>query len=169
MVLRILLLLGMLLSLFLVYEHFAPSASEFCTFGESFDCGIVNKSPYANLDGISYLITIDWGWPLPLIDLSGSNAFFDFITANAFLGFLTLLFVFFLSMHHAKNKGWWKIPKNKVLPVMRGILIFGVAYGFYLFLVQHILIKSYCILCLGLDVILVTSAIVACTIRRGTR
>jgi uncharacterized membrane protein len=54
LILNVLLVIGMLLSLFLVYEHFSPAASKFCTFGESLDCGIVNKSPYANLDGISY-------------------------------------------------------------------------------------------------------------------
>src|SRR3989344_2808480 len=85
---QIVLVIGMLISLFLVYEHFTPTASKFCSFGKGFDCGIVNKSPYANIDGISYLLTIDFGLDLPLINISGINLFFDFITSNAFLGLL---------------------------------------------------------------------------------
>ena len=102
---NIFLIIGMLISIFLVYEHFSPSISKFCTFGDSFDCGIVNKSPYANLDGIFYLLTIDFGIPFPasLMTISDSNWFLDFITSNAFLGFLTLLLLFFLARANYKN------------------------------------------------------------------
>ena len=82
---NVVLIIGMLISLFLVYEHFSPSASKFCTFGNSFNCGIVNKSPYANLDGLSYLLTIDFKLNLPMITISDINPFFDLITSNAFL------------------------------------------------------------------------------------
>src|SRR3990167_6938870 len=129
--LKIVLIIGMLISLFLLYEHFSPSASKFCTFGDSFDCGIVNKSPYANLDGISYLLTIDFNLPLPLIDISGINWFFDFITANAFLGFITLLFILLLNLKHKKNKFMF-VSKGDNLKWIRRILIFSLVYGFYL-------------------------------------
>ena len=77
--LNVVLVIGMLISLFLVYEHFSPSASKFCTLGANLDCGIVNKSPYANLDGLSYLLTIDYGLPLPLIDISGINLLYNYL------------------------------------------------------------------------------------------
>ena len=104
-ILKIFLVIGMLISLFLIYEHFSETASEFCTFGTSFDCGIVNKSPYSTLDGISYLLTIDYGLNLPLINLT-PNLFLEFIFSNAFLGFLTLLFLFFLLLNYEKKKGF---------------------------------------------------------------
>src|SRR3989344_4393241 len=96
-ILSILLIIGMILSLYLLYEHFSTTTSKLCTFGENFNCGIVNKSPYANLDGIFYLLTIDLNLNLPLINISDINVILDFLTANAFLGFLTLLLLFFLN------------------------------------------------------------------------
>jgi uncharacterized membrane protein len=164
-ILNVFLIIGMLVSLFLVYEHFSPSASKLCTFGENLDCGIVNKSPYANLDGFSYLLTIDYGLPLPLIDISGINGFFDLITSNAFLGFLTLLFVFLLNTRY-KNKKLLFINEKESLKWVRGLLIFGLIYGAYLFYIQHSILKTYCIFCLLLDVVIVSSVIVAYRIKK---
>ena len=154
---NIFLIIGMLISIFLVYEHFSILASKFCTFGNSFDCGIVNKSPYANLDGIFYLLTIDFGIPFPasFMTISDLNWFLDLITSNAFLGFLTLLFLLFLTRANYKNKKFLFIEKDKTLKWMKGITLFGVIYGFYLFLIQHFILKTYCIFCLALDLILI--------------
>lgn len=157
----VVLTIGMLVSLFLTYEHFSHSASEYCSFGENLDCGIVNKSPYANVDGIFYLMTIDWGWPIPLIDIAGIHVILDFLTSNAFLGFLTLLFILILLIEHREGKGFLWVKKQKTIKWIRGLLVFGVAYGFYLFLIQHFMLKTYCILCLTLDAVLVTSLILA--------
>lgn len=148
---------GMLVALFLVYEHFSPSASKYCTFGESFDCGIVNKSPYATLDGISYLLTIDFGWSLPMINLTQYGAFVELLVSNAFLGFLTLLFLFFLLKAYTKHKSFLWIKSNRILAWMKGILVFGVLYGLYLFLIQHFILKTYCLFCIVLDLILLSS------------
>ena len=153
--LNVVLIIGMLISLFLVYEHFSPTASKFCTFGESLNCGIVNKSPYANLDGIFYLLVIDFGMNVPMMDISRANVFLDLITSNAFLGFLTLLFMLFLARSKYKNKDFLWIKRDKGLKWMRGIAIFGVLYGFYLFLIQHSILKTYCIFCLALDIALI--------------
>lgn len=153
----IFLLLGALISAFLLYEHFAPSASAFCQFGESFDCGVVNKSPYANLDGFSYLLTIDYNLPLPLINISGINPVLNFLTANAFLSLLVFLFMFLLVWKKYKNQNLFNIDvgiKNEV-KWLRGIITFGLAYGFYLIYIQHSLIKMYCLYCLMLDTVMI--------------
>jgi len=152
-------IVGMLISSFLLYEHFAPSASTFCNVGEGFDCGIVNKSPYANLDGISFLLTIDMGLNLPIVNLSEINWFFDLLTSNAFLGFLTLVFMFSLTIFHERKKDFWFIKNDKIYPLLFGLGIFGVFYGGYLFMVQKFLLKTYCIFCLGLDAVLITQLI----------
>lgn len=39
-------------TIYLIVMHYKPEASEFCTFGESFNCDIVNKSIYAEIFGI---------------------------------------------------------------------------------------------------------------------
>lgn len=163
--LSVFLVIGMLISLFLIYEHFSEGASQFCTFSEGLDCGVVNKSPYANLDGLSYLLTIDFGLPLPLIDISGINVFLDFITTNAFLGFLTLLFIFLLLLAKYKKRDFLWISEGQSIKWVRGLLIFGVAYGLYLFFIQHFILKTYCIVCLGLDAVLIISAIISWKIK----
>jgi uncharacterized membrane protein len=163
--LNVFLALGMIVAAFLIYEHFSESASKFCTFGSSFDCGIVNKSPYANLDGISYLLTIDFNLQLPLIDISGINLFFDFITSNAFLGLLTLLFVLLSNLNYKKVKFLF-ISKEDNVKWIRGILVFGLIYGFYLFLIQHFILKTYCIFCIVLDLIIIASLIISFRIKK---
>jgi len=152
----VMLVIGMLISLFLVYEHFSTVESEFCNLSEGFDCGIVNKSPYANVDGIFYLMTIDFGWDVPLFNLSDVNLFFDLLTSNAFLGFLTLVFAFFLVRANYKKRGLFWIDKKGTLKWLRIIFTFGVVYGGYLFLIQHSILKTYCIFCLALDAVLLT-------------
>lgn len=154
-VFKIMLVIGMLIALFLIYEHFSPSASKYCTFGESFDCGIVNKSVYANVDGIFYFLVMDLGLPVPLIDISSLGIFFDLLTSNAFLGFVTLAFLYCLLLLHERRKGWLFIKDYQVLWWIRGITGFGVLYGAYLFAIQHYILQTYCIACLALDVVLV--------------
>jgi len=157
--LNILLIIGMLSALFLVYEHFSATASKYCTFGESFDCGIVNKSPYANLDGISYLLTIDFNLPIPLIDISSINWFFDLITSNALWGFLTLLLILLLRTKFKNKKLLW-IAQQKNTKWVIGLLIFGLIYGIYLFAIQQFILKTYCIVCLILDAAILFSLII---------
>ena len=152
----IILVIGILLSLFLIYEHFATVASQLCSFGNSLDCHIVSKSPYANLDGIVYLLVIDFGLNIPSVDIKGINWFFDLITSNAFLGFLTLVLLLIMFYFYRNQKNFIFIRSHRLLLWMKGILIFGVLYGFYLLFVQHFILKYYCIFCLGLDLILVT-------------
>lgn len=164
--LNIFLVIGMLISAFLIYEHFSATASKFCNFGQGFDCGIVNKSPYANLDGFSYLLTIDFNLALPLINISGINAFFDFITTNAFLGLLTLLFVLLLNLNYKKDKFLF-VKKESNVKWIRVIMVWSILYGFYLFLIQHFILKTYCIFCLSLDAVIIISAILSFVIKKN--
>ena len=163
-ILSILLIIGMILSLYLLYEHFSTTTSKLCTFGENFNCGIVNKSPYANLDGIFYLLTIDLNLNLPLINISDINVILDFLTANAFLGFLTLLLLFFLNKNKDRKVLWIKKEQNRKWTL--GILIFSIIYGsIYLLAIQHFILHTYCLFCILLDLIIIASFIVALKIK----
>ncbi len=163
--LNIFLIIGMIIALFLVYEHFSDSVDEFCTFGESLNCGVVNKSPYANIDGISYLLTIDYKIDIRLINISGKNFILDLLTSNAFLGLLTLLFLFTVNTRY-KNKDFLFIKKEDRIKWIRGILVLGVIYGLYLFYIQFAILKTYCPFCLALDGIMVLSLITAFLIKK---
>lgn len=157
--LNVLLVLGMFVSLYLLYEHFAPVASKFCTFGESFDCGVVSKSPYANLDGISYLLTMDYGLSLPLIDIASVHPLLDFLTTNAFLGFLMLLFLLLLINAQVRGNACFGISPQHLPSLITGLFAFSIAYGMFLIYIQHFILQTYCILCLALDAILLASAV----------
>ncbi len=44
------------ITLYLVFMHYKPEASEFCTLGDRFNCDIVNKSIYADFLGMPVAI-----------------------------------------------------------------------------------------------------------------
>lgn len=152
-----LLVLGMLISLFLLYQHMALTPI-FCFANEEYNCDIVNKGPYSNLEGISYLLTIEYGWNLPLIDFEGK--FFNILTSNAFLGFVTLLILLGMVSAAYKKEPFYGIKKEKVLPWIRWIFVWSVFYACYLFFIQHYVLHTYCLFCLGLDAVLVLSLVV---------
>lgn len=43
---------GIAVSSVSLYEHFATSGTSFCNFGETFNCDLVNRSPYSTLLGV---------------------------------------------------------------------------------------------------------------------
>ena len=45
-------LAGVLVSSVSLYHHFGTSKTSFCTFGESFNCDIVNRSAYSTVLGV---------------------------------------------------------------------------------------------------------------------
>lgn len=149
--------IGILASAYLLYQHLAPAGSTFCLGGEGFNCDAVNKSPYANLDGLAYLLTIDLGLPLPLIDISGKHIIFDVLTSNAFLGMMVLIAVLLMVLFHAKGKPLFGIAYAELLPTARWLLLAGVLYGAYLFAIQHFILKKYCFFCLVLDGVLIVA------------
>jgi len=152
----IVLLIGILLSLFLLYEKYDASASVVCTFGESFNCGTVSKSPYAQVDGIFYLMAIEYGWPVPLIDISGKGFIFDLLTSNSFLGFITLLFLF--GLHITKKKFLFVASRDKDR-ITRIIVALSVLYAAYLLYIQHSILQTYCVFCIGLDFVILVAFI----------
>jgi len=45
-------LAGILVSSFSLYHHFSKSKTSFCDIGQSFDCDLVNRSPYSTFHGV---------------------------------------------------------------------------------------------------------------------
>lgn len=169
LILTVILIIGMLDSAFLVYEHYSPTASEFCSFGENIDCGIVNKSAYATLDGIFYLLVIDWGWNIPFFQPSSWHPIFEFLLSNAVLGFITLGIIIALLQVHKTGKDVWFIENKNIPNWIVGILGFGIIYGGYLVFIQHSILKTWCPFCLLLDVIMILALISAIFYRGGNK
>jgi uncharacterized membrane protein len=48
-VITILAAIGIVLSAVSVYNHYKPTPTEYCDFGETFNCDVVNKSAYSHI------------------------------------------------------------------------------------------------------------------------
>lgn len=49
-------LLGILVTAYLLYQHFKPAGSTFCNVSEFVSCDVVNKSKYAEILGIPFAL-----------------------------------------------------------------------------------------------------------------
>ncbi|MDP3916835.1 MAG: vitamin K epoxide reductase family protein [Nanoarchaeota archaeon] len=148
---RIIAILAILLSSLLVYEHYKTTPSEFCTFGESFDCDLVNKSAYSTIDGIFYFLSMDLGLhQIPL---------FYIPIPLSLMGILVFLFVL-LSAHSINNKKnlFGIKPKNQI-KVLKWLMVLSILLALYLIYIEKFILLMWCIYCLGLDILIVISAI----------
>ncbi|MBI3032619.1 hypothetical protein HYY69_04035 [Candidatus Woesearchaeota archaeon] len=151
-----LIIVGLVAASFLLYEHYTPTPSKFCNFGNNFDCGIVNKSPYATIDGIFYLLAVDFKLPISIYNIP---------IPVAGMGMIILFLLAYL-MHgvHYQKKVLGLTPQS-ALKVIKLLLIMSLVFSLYLFLIEIFLLKTYCIFCIILDIILITLTIIACTIK----
>jgi uncharacterized membrane protein len=154
-IIQMIVVLGMLISLYLLYQHFSPSSSVFCNFGEGLDCGIVNKSPYSTLDGITYFLVFDLGLNVKLLDFRNYGFLIELLQTNAFLGFLILLTKLFLLRAHKKQKHFSFIKQHRVLSWLKVLSLLSIVYGIFLIYIQHSILKTYCVFCLVLDLVLI--------------
>lgn len=155
----ILAVLGVIVSGFLLYEHYSETGTEFCKFGKNFDCNIVNKSPYANLDGIFYMLVIDFkvNMPIPNIPIPVAG-----------MGLLMILLLMWAMYNVYYNKISLKVSPEKYLKVIRYSLLTSLLFAAYLVFVEVRLLKRYCIFCIALDVILVLLTIIAFKVKTNS-
>ncbi len=165
---KIVCVLAMLVSLFLVYEHFSESAEQFCTFGKSFDCGIVNKSPYASIDGILYFLLFDMGVQVQLLNFSQYGFLIDLLTTNAFWGFLTFLFLFLSVRAVEQKRKFLGMSVHRQLVVAKWILVLSVLYAIYLVYIELYVLKTICIFCVVLDLLILAALFLVYKLPGGT-
>lgn len=140
-----LIILGILVGSYLLFEHYNPSPSKFCNFGKSFDCGIVNKSPYSTIDGFFYLLAVDFKLPVSILNLP---------VPVAGLGILTLLLLAYLMYTINHSKTVFGVTPQKALKTMKILLVIALLFSLYLFLIEMFILKTYCVFCIVLDIIL---------------
>ena len=104
-------LVGMGVSAVSLQRHYAKSATEFCDFSQKFNCDIVNRSEYSEVEGIP-------------------------VAGIGVLGYAAL---FFLSTF------WKSRPEtpNRLLAAS----IAGLCFAFYLTFVEAERLKTWCVLC----------------------
>tara|TARA_Y100000310_G_scaffold28141_1_gene26785 strand:+ start:1471 stop:1989 length:519 start_codon:yes stop_codon:yes gene_type:complete len=146
---KIVSVLAILLSLFLIYEHYDPTPSQFCTFGESFDCNVVNKSPYSNIDGVFYFLGFNLGLPVPLLNIP---------IPVAAVSVLVFLYVFLSAGAIEKKKNLVGIKPARQLKILKWLMALSILFALYLFYIEKFILLMYCIFCIALDVLIFINA-----------
>lgn len=134
---RIIAILAIFVSLFLTYAHYKEKATDFCVFGDKFDCDIVNKSPYSNLDGITHFLNTDLGIPFPDLYIPIPVAIISILVFSA---------VFALSFR----------PKPRIL---KTLMILSILFALYLLYVEIFILLAYCMYCIILDILILIETI----------
>lgn len=141
---RILAVLGILISLFLTFQSYQEDKNSWCVLGTYFDCALL-ESPYATLDGIFYFLTVDMGASVPLYSLP---------IPNSVLFFLLFLFVFIVSLNIHAGRATYGMGQRKAAFVAKCLLYVAAAYTIYLMYVETYLLYSFCVLCAALTVLI---------------
>lgn len=121
---------------YLIYLHYKPTATEWCKFGEKFDCDIVNKSIYAEI------------FDIPV----------------AVLGFGTYLILFALAWvvrkkisasHQVAAHGFAaKFSPGNLLWLMFALTAIGVLFSGYLTYIELFVLGAICIFCIVQQIII---------------
>jgi len=147
---RIIAIIAILVSGYLVYEHYRTTPSEFCVIGEGFNCDIVNKSPYAEIGGIFYFLNFDLGLnvPLPNLPLPISG-----VSILIFLSFVLMTYTI-----QKKQKFFNINPKNQI-KLLKWLIVLSIVFALYLVYIEAFVLLNWCIYCLTLDVLILAEAI----------
>ena len=128
-VIAILSFAGIVVSAVSLQRHYAKSATEFCDFSQKFNCDIVNRSEYSEVQGIP-------------------------VAAIGILGYATL---FFLSTF------WNSRPTTPNLLLAASIA--GLCFALYLTYVEAYALKTWCILCVASQVMILLIMVCAAIVK----
>lgn len=128
-------LIAMGITAYLTYMHYKPEASEFCNFGDAWNCDIVNKSEWSSID----------------------LGFFEMPVS--IMGFATYLLFFVFSIVIIKKAVNWrklhpKLNELLVLNVLRYLSIIGVIFSLYLTYIEAFKLQTFCLFCVSQQVII---------------
>ena len=150
-------LLAMVVSIFLIYQHYNPEESKFCNFGESFSCDIVNKGEYSTIDGEINLI---------MSMLFGGYYFIYLPIPNSIISFFIFLFITGGIIKLYKNKTYFGMKGEKIFKIIKILLVLSLIYALFLVYIEAAIIKSWCIFCLALDTLILIMVVTIFSMRR---
>jgi len=131
-VMRIIVIISMIISVYLVYLHYSDKSS-FCDISKGLSCDIVNKSVYSEFPPGS-------GIPVSL------------------MGLITFGIVLFLLNKIKKGN---KDIKKKFSRYLFYLMIISLLFALYLVYAELVLILSICILCVTLDIFIISLLILS--------
>ena len=142
--LRIFALFGMLISAFLLQQHYAPSHSPLCIFGDYFVCPLAT-TPYAQVDGIFHFLAVDLGLQVPLV---------SFPFPNSLLTFLGFFFLFFVALHLQHRQPTFGLSPRNAVNAVKVLFYVLAAYMIYLTYVETYILYTLCLFCLLLTLLI---------------
>ncbi|MBD3328709.1 hypothetical protein GF340_05425 [Candidatus Peregrinibacteria bacterium] len=132
---KLLSLVAIFVTAYLLYMHFKPELSDYCSFGDNFDCDVVNKSPWS---------VIDLGFMRIPVALLGLLTYTIFFIAS-----------WLLKSGKDLSKIFFKWTTNKLLVIKMTVLsVIGVAFSLYLTYIEAFVLQTYCIFCVTQQVII---------------
>jgi uncharacterized membrane protein len=141
--------LAVLISLFLLYQHFSTEVSRFCNFGKSFSCDIVNKGEYSTLDGVTNLA---------LSIIFQKNFYINFPLPNALISVLVFFFFLLTAGRIYRKKSLFGINEKTLIKAMKIIMVLSLMYAAFLIYIESEVLQTWCLFCLTLDVVMLVIA-----------
>lgn len=132
--------LAFLITAYLSYLHYRPSASTLCKINEYWDCDIVNKSTYSEIFGI----------PVAILGL----ATYLFLLAMAWAILKGVRFTRWHKSLRALNLFW----------LLFGVVAAGVVFSGYLTYIELFVLEAICVFCLAQQIIIIVDLFVLLTI-----
>lgn len=128
-------LLAIMATIYLVDLHYKPELSDICTFGQRWNCDIVNKSTYSTFFGI----------PVAIMGLV------------AYLSFLIF-----------SIRGLFR-DQTKLIPYFLFFVAGGTAFALYLTGIETFVLKTYCILCVAQQILILIELGIAAKLYKLTK
>jgi uncharacterized membrane protein len=144
----------------ITYEHYSEASTTLCDFGPRFNCNVASQSVYSTIDNIFYFLAVDLGFSIPIITLA---------IPVAVVAMVTFLLIKIGALHIWHDKDIGRFNSKHILWSIRYVLGFSLIYGAWLIYVQAFILKSYCLYCLILDLLILLSLIVSFMIKPTLR
>ncbi|MBS3158720.1 hypothetical protein J4206_05525 [Candidatus Woesearchaeota archaeon] len=123
-------IIGIILSLYLTYQHYKEGKDAFCqALGGG--CDVVNKSTYSELGGLLTLFGFDINFPFPV----------------AVVGLLGFLFNLVVVMLLIKGTGFGIKNKASILKVMFAANLLGLLFAIFVTYIEYGILEVPCYYC----------------------
>ncbi len=157
-------LLGIIDSGYLTYAHYKPGAADFCSIKPDLDCDLVNQSEFSTVDGvINFLFSKEYYIPVPMAVLSSTVFLLLFISTLIIFGNISS------GDDNSSIRRFLNHISGHLLRFCGVLLLISTSFGMFLIYVQASILKTWCILCILLDLLIFSSLAIVWMITKKLR
>lgn len=139
--------LGVAVSAYGLWQHYAPLGASFCNVSETFSCDIVNKSAYSEIGGI----------PVALVGIMG----------YAVLGLVAIALIRVMYTRDADSAA--ARMRRSGMRALLALAFLGLAFQAVFTVIEFWWIGAYCPICIASQVIVLAIAVVVAATHRSVR